>query len=241
MKQWHDKIYSPLLAVLWNLLLVFLVYQIARLEYCLENATYLTYTFDVFKGGLLFDASAILYTNVLYIVMLLFPLHWKENKTYQQLCKWLFMIVNGIAFAINLADSVYFQFTMRRTTTSVVQEFSHEGNLAGIIGKGVSDPLVSGVTVLLGDDGSLAFLCQAPPSESQDHFLVAIRPCLFAVVAVAGSLHHCRNARRFHHGRAPHHVIECQSVCGASAGCSAGAQYAFCADPFYRKECLHGS
>ncbi len=135
MKQWHDKIYSPLLAVLWNLLLVFLVYQIARLEYCLENAAYLTYTFDVFKGGLLFDASAILYTNVLYIVMMLFPLHWKENKTYQQLCKWIFMIVNGMAFAINLADSVYFQFTMRRTTTSVVQEFSHEGNLAGIIGR----------------------------------------------------------------------------------------------------------
>ena len=135
MKQWYHKTHAPLIAVLWNLLLVFLVYQIARLEYYLENAEYLSYSFKAFRGGLLFDTSAIIYTNILYIVMMLFPLHWKENRVYQQICKWLFIIVNGIAFAVNLADSVYFRYTMRRTTTSVFQEFSNENNLTGIIGK----------------------------------------------------------------------------------------------------------
>ena len=134
MKQWLNKIYSPLLAVLWNLLLVYFVYQIARLEFFLENTHYLTYTFDVFRGGLLFDTSAILYTNVLYIALMLFPLHWKERPIYHQICKWLFVIVNSIAFAVNLADSVYFQYTMRRTTTTVFEEFSNEGNLGSIIG-----------------------------------------------------------------------------------------------------------
>ena len=44
------------------------------------------------------------------------------------------MVVNGLALAINLADAVYFQYTMRRTTTTVFQEFSNEGNLGSIIG-----------------------------------------------------------------------------------------------------------
>ncbi len=134
MKQVLNRIYSPLLAVLWNFLLVYFVYQIARLEYYVENRDYLSYTWDIFQGGLLFDTSAILYTNALYVVMMLFPLHWKENKIYHKVCQWLFVVVNSITFAINLADSVYFRYTMRRTTTTVFEEFSNEGNLGSIIG-----------------------------------------------------------------------------------------------------------
>ena len=128
------KVFLPWVAVVWNLLLVYLVYQMVRVEYLLENSSYLNYTTDTFLGGLLFDTSAILYTNVLYVLLLLLPLHWKENTRYQCCCKWLFMVVNGIATAVNLADSVYFQYTMRRTTTSVFSEFSNEGNLGSIIG-----------------------------------------------------------------------------------------------------------
>ena len=134
MKRMLEKIWSPLPAVIWNLLLVYLTYQIARLEYAWENAQYLTYTTEVFTGGLLFDTSAILYTNVLYIVMMLFPLHWKENNVWHRICQWVFVVVNSLAFAINLMDSVYFQYTMRRTTSTVFSEFSNEGNLFNIIG-----------------------------------------------------------------------------------------------------------
>ena len=130
-----NKTFSPILAVLWNLLLVYLVYQVARIEYWLENSNYLNYTLDVWRGGLMFDTTAILYTNALYIVLMLFPWHKKENHTYHIVCKWLYLIVNGVALAMNLADSVYFQYTMRRTTSTVFGEFSNEGNLGSIIGK----------------------------------------------------------------------------------------------------------
>ena len=134
MRQLNNKLFSPLLVVLWNLLLVYLVYQVARIEYWLENSSYLNYTFDVWRGGLMFDTSAILYTNALYVVLMFFPLHYKETNVYHKICKWLFIIVNGLAFAINLADSVYFRYTMRRTTSTVFDEFSSEGNLGSIIG-----------------------------------------------------------------------------------------------------------
>ena len=134
MKKWKNKIYAPLLAVVWNLLLVYLVYQVARLEYYWENADLLNYSAEVFRGGLLFDTSAILYTNALYVLLMLFPLHLKETVTFHKICKWLFIVVNASALAINLGDSVYFRYTMRRTTTTVFSEFSNEGNLVSIIG-----------------------------------------------------------------------------------------------------------
>ena len=131
MKWWMNKPWASVVAIVWNLLLIYFVYQIARCEYYLENTSYLSYTSDVFKGGLLFDTSAIIYTNALYIVLMLLPF---KQHGYQQFCKWLYLIVNGIALTVNLADSVYFQYTMRRTTTTIFDEFSNEANLGSIIG-----------------------------------------------------------------------------------------------------------
>ncbi len=127
--------YAPAVAVVWNLLQVFGVYQLARLAYFFENTDYLTYTADIFRGGLVFDTTAILYTNALYIVMMLFPLHQKEKPVYHRICKLLYVIVNSIALAVNLMDAVYFQYTMRRTTTTVFEEFQNESNLGSIFGR----------------------------------------------------------------------------------------------------------
>ena len=119
---------------MWNLAMVFMMYQVARAGYWAENASELHYTLEVFWGGLVFDTSAILYTNVLWVLMVLFPWYRKENPTYHQVCKWVYLVANGIALAMNLADAAYFPFTMRRTTTTVFGEFSNEGNLGRIFG-----------------------------------------------------------------------------------------------------------
>ena len=134
MKKMLNTVYSPLATLLWNLLLAFLTYQIARVAFYLENSSYLNYTSDVFLGGLLFDTSAIFYANALYIVLMLFPFYRKENGAYHNVCKWIFIVINALALAINLADAVYFQYTMRRTTSTVFREFSNENNLWGVIG-----------------------------------------------------------------------------------------------------------
>lgn len=129
---------SPL-ALIGNLLIAYAVYFVGRLAYLAVNYSYFAEGLEsssilqMIKGSLMFDTTAILYTNLLYIVMMLLPVWLKENRTYHKVCKWLFVVVNGIALAINLADSVYFPFTLRRTTTSVFREFDNENNLAGII------------------------------------------------------------------------------------------------------------
>ena len=129
---------SPLVAVLYNLLLVYAFYFIARLVYMLENWSYFSfrlitpYLLDILGGGLIFDTSAILVTNIPYIVLMLFPIHYKESVIYQKLCRAVFLVINGVALAINLCDAVYFRFTMRRTTTTVFSEFANEENLGGV-------------------------------------------------------------------------------------------------------------
>ena len=60
------------------------------------------------------------------------PWHGKETKAYHSLCRWVYLIINGLALAVNLCDAVYFRYTMRRTTTTVFSEFSNENNLSSV-------------------------------------------------------------------------------------------------------------
>ena len=128
----------PLWSVACNLLLAYATYFLARLAFVAENYSLYAGTIstahalELLRGSLLFDTSAILYTNVLWVAMVLFPLHLKETPVYHTVCRWLFTVVNTLALAVNLCDAVYFRFTMRRTTTTVFQEFQNENNLGSI-------------------------------------------------------------------------------------------------------------
>lgn len=133
------RLLAPLATTLYNLLLAYVLYFIARITFLLENWSYFSanltggHLLEMLGGGLMFDTSAIMVTNSLYIVMMLLPLHQVVTKpVYQKICRGLFLTVNGLALAMNLCDAVYFQFTMRRTTTTVFDEFSNEGNLGSI-------------------------------------------------------------------------------------------------------------
>ena len=84
---------APLAATILNLMMVYVTYFLARLIYLAVNYSYFSQglTFDhlieMFGGGLVFDTSAILVTNSLYIVLMLLPWHQKENRMYQQICR----------------------------------------------------------------------------------------------------------------------------------------------------------
>ena len=129
---------APFVALLANLLLAFGLYIVARIEFLFENYNYFCAVLSparlwrLFCGGYMFDRSAIFYTNALYVVMMLFPLWLKETPLYHKVCKWLFVVVNSLTLIINLGDSVYFPYTLRRTTTTVFSEFKNENNLGDV-------------------------------------------------------------------------------------------------------------
>ena len=124
---------SPIGTVVWNLGMAYVVYFIARLVFLVTNYSFyeghlaFPHLMEMLGGGLVFDTAAILVTNSLYIVILLLT-------PWRRLAQWVYVVINAVALAVNLADCVYFRFTMRRTTTTVFNEFQNENNLAGVIG-----------------------------------------------------------------------------------------------------------
>ena len=103
---------APLGATIYNLMLAYVVYFLARILFWVINYSYfsidMTYAhlLELLMGGLVFDTSAILITNSLYIVLMLLPWHGKETATYQKVCRWLFVIINSLALFLNLCDAV---------------------------------------------------------------------------------------------------------------------------------------
>ena len=129
-----------IIALISNLLLLYVAYMATRIAFLLEN--YSTYEhvlsspkfWDIFWGGVYFDTSALAYTNALYILLVLLPCHLKENVLWQRISKWLYIIVNGLGLATNLGDAVYFQYTARRTTSAFFSEFGADDKLGSIVG-----------------------------------------------------------------------------------------------------------
>ena len=132
-------IHSNIGAAALNMLVAYLVWMLSRLAFFAENwSTFAPYmSWPLFKsmafGALVFDTSALLYVNALYLVLMLLPLHLKEREGFHKGLKWLFVITNSVGMAMNLMDSVYFQYTGRRSTVSVFSEFANEGNIASIL------------------------------------------------------------------------------------------------------------
>ncbi len=131
---------SPLLSCFCNLLLVYVVYLVARVEFLLENHSFFArslsegHLWHIIVAGAVFDTPGIFYTNALYVLLMLLPLHLKERSGYHLACKIWFVTVNTLAFAVNLMDSVYFPFSHKRTTWDAVAEFGHESNLGSVFG-----------------------------------------------------------------------------------------------------------
>lgn len=126
------------LAFVWNMSLVYFIYWICRMIYLTENASAFPGFWsdnslrDIIAGAWTFDTSAIMYTNALYALLMLIPIQWKEQKTWQHIAKIIFVGINGLAICINLADAAYFPYTGRRTTTTIFQEFANEDNLGSV-------------------------------------------------------------------------------------------------------------
>ena len=125
-----DNIY---VALGLSLLLVMGLYSISRVGFYFFNTAFfpdmsLSRFARIMLGGLKFDLAAILYSNSLFILFMILPLTVRYKRGYQQLAKWTFLIFNSLALAVNTADFIYYRFTLRRTTVSVLAQFENEKN-----------------------------------------------------------------------------------------------------------------
>lgn len=117
----------------YRIFLAYLFYSIARLfffiyNYKLLKVDSLVQYLELNYHGLAFDTTAILYTNLLFIVLSILPLWINTKKIYQTILMWIYFIFNGIGLVFNFLDFIYYRFTYSRTTSSFMDIVNNETN-----------------------------------------------------------------------------------------------------------------
>ena len=116
--------------LLWRLLLSLAALTFARIVFLVFNTDLLhlgkTALWPAFAGGLRFDLAALVYLNAPMLLMHLLPFRFVERRGWQRAATWVYFIPNLLALAANLADVIYFRFTLNRTTMAVFREFAHD-------------------------------------------------------------------------------------------------------------------
>ncbi len=124
-------------ALMYRLTLVMLLFTACRVGFYAFNMQSFPhvkrpYLWQLMQGGVVFDTAAILYINSLYIILMIIPLNLRFNRYYKIGLKYLFVATNGFAIMTNVADFIYYKFTLRRTTADVFVQFENETNLGGL-------------------------------------------------------------------------------------------------------------
>ncbi len=120
-----------------HILLLLSLFMLLRMVFYRYNINYFT-DLSVSRllylsiGGMRFDLSALMYLNTLYISLFLLPFPFVQRKSWRTFMLYLFVIVNSIALAANIADIFYFDFTLKRTTADVFM-YAGESNMGQIL------------------------------------------------------------------------------------------------------------
>jgi phosphoglycerol transferase MdoB-like AlkP superfamily enzyme len=133
MKKW--LLSGNLFVVLaYRILIVMFLFSLCRIGFFLFNfkmfpGVTFSQFINILKGGLVFDISAVVYINMLFIFLEIVPIELRYNRVYESVVKYIYFITNGIALAMNGMDFVYYKFVDKRATADVFQTFENETNL----------------------------------------------------------------------------------------------------------------
>ncbi|WP_395047418.1 LTA synthase family protein [Flavobacterium sp.] len=128
----------------YRVLLAFLFYSIARLGFFLYNYKLLKVDsvseyISLAYHGLVFDTTAILYVNGLFILLSILPFWINTSKKYQIFLFWVYFISNAIAYATNFIDYIYYRFTYARTTIAILDIAKNETNKGSLFSRFIVD------------------------------------------------------------------------------------------------------
>ena len=119
-----NNYFQHIKVLLKRLLIVLVLYVATRLYFYALNYNFFSAVqffplMKMFFYGIRFDISAIVYTNVLIIILHVIPGNFKNHKIYQLTTKILFVAVNSIMLATNFIDSKFFEFEEKRLTSDI--------------------------------------------------------------------------------------------------------------------------
>lgn len=80
-----------------------------------------------------FDIVSIVYTNILFILFLIFPVDFTGKRILRKIVKVVFLLTNGIALFANCVDLAYFNFIHKRATFDVFRLISEQTDMSALL------------------------------------------------------------------------------------------------------------
>lgn len=126
------------LVMLMKLLVILLLMFFSRMLFYLFNLGYfsdlsLREALKIFLLGIRFDIVAVLIFNMPFILMNAVPFRFKFNRVYQGFANAFYYFFNIIALMGNFVDTIYFRFTLKRTTADIFQYLGVGGDFNKLI------------------------------------------------------------------------------------------------------------
>ena len=109
--------------LIYRLVLTYLFYFLARIAFYYFNQAHLKVAgvgdfFRLAFYGLLFDTTAIIYVNLLFIFISVLPLFINTKKSFQKILFLVYFGCNIPAYLLNFIDIAYFSYNKARLTTN---------------------------------------------------------------------------------------------------------------------------
>jgi phosphoglycerol transferase MdoB-like AlkP superfamily enzyme len=120
----------------WEIAAAFVLYQLFRVIFVWLNMSYLTgVQWRYFIEGIRFDAVAVVYLFLPFILLSILPVSVKIKNTvlYKSLKNIFFYLGITVSLLLNLTDVIYFRFTLRRTTREIIELLVQSSDILGLI------------------------------------------------------------------------------------------------------------
>jgi phosphoglycerol transferase MdoB-like AlkP superfamily enzyme len=134
MKLYLKRIYF----LLASYLLALFILSVARIFFFLLNKSKFVNvnTTDFIQAlfyGVRFDIATATVVNALFIFLVLLPVSFFQFKGFRNMLKIIFISTNSIALALNMIDTAYFPYTLKRSTSEVFGFFFQRNDASALL------------------------------------------------------------------------------------------------------------
>ncbi len=114
---------------------MFALFTVCRIIYFLNNQEYFPSdnmaVVRSFLSGLIFDASTVAYVYLPFTILSLLPFNFQLKRWFQHFLRILFVLLTSVCVLSNLADTLYYKFSRKRSGIEAFTMLSDEGNPIG--------------------------------------------------------------------------------------------------------------
>ena len=127
--------FQEFISLYYRIFLVYICYTICRILFVYFNNDIVqlesfSELFSLCYHGIRFDNVAIVYSNLLFILMSIIPWRITTSGVYQKILYWIFLIFNSFFLSFNFIDFAYYRFNNNRLMSNFLEVIEFETNKA---------------------------------------------------------------------------------------------------------------